>query len=290
MVLLAWPVWFALAGPAHLSGLVWPNISKLGGFLPSSFVTPAYPSRSIIFLALGGYAGAPLASAAYLGWGFLAVLAAGVLAFRRDRRLWFFGFAFVLCLACSLLARPGQWEPARVLSRIPVIENVIEQRFMAFGFLAAAVMLAIILDRAYRAAPDWRGVLGALAATGVALAPMTVIFGERLPFAMQPVTLPRWYSEVGPGAALRAGAALVPRAVLGDPVRHGLAGGEPHALQPGGRRGASGRGEPGGLGGRGVHGVDRARLRRRRARADGDAGPARRRPPRARRCGGSTRW
>ncbi len=31
VVLLAWPVWFALAGPAHLSGLVWPNISKLGG-------------------------------------------------------------------------------------------------------------------------------------------------------------------------------------------------------------------------------------------------------------------
>ena len=46
VVLLAWPVWFALAGPAHLSGLVWPNISKLGGFLPSSFVTTAYPSRT----------------------------------------------------------------------------------------------------------------------------------------------------------------------------------------------------------------------------------------------------
>jgi hypothetical protein len=199
VVLLAWPVWFALAGPAHLSGLVWPNISKLGGYLPSSFVTTAYPSRSIAFLALGGYAGAPLASSAYLGWGFLAVLAAGVLAFWRDRRLWFFGFAFVLCLACSLLARPGQWEPARVFSRIPLIENVIEQRFMAFGYLAAAVMLAIILDRVHRALPDWRGVVGALAATGVALVPMAAIFGERLPFAMRPVALPRWYSAVAPG-------------------------------------------------------------------------------------------
>jgi len=199
VVLLAWPVWFALAGPGHLSGLVWPNISKLGGFLPSSFVTTAYPSRTVIFLALGGYAGPPLASAAYLGWTFLAVLAVGVLAFWRDRRLWFFGFAFVLCLACSLLARPGQWEPARVFLRIPLIENVIEQRFMAFGYLAAAVMLAIILDRVYRALPDWRGVVGALAATGIALAPMAFVFGERLPFAMQPVTLPRWYSEVAPG-------------------------------------------------------------------------------------------
>ncbi len=199
VVLLAWPVWFALAGPAHLSGLVWPDISKLGGFLPSSFVTTAYPSQTVIFLALGGYSGPPLASAAYLGWGFLGVLAVGVLLFWRDRRLWFFGFAFVLCLACSLLARPGQWEPARVLLRIPIIENVIEQRFMAFGFLAAAVMLAIILDRVHDAQPDWRGAVGVLAATGLALAPMAVLFGERLPFAMQPVTLPRWYSQVAPG-------------------------------------------------------------------------------------------
>ena len=68
--------------------------------------------------------------------------------------------------------RPGQWEPARVFLRIPLIENVIEQRFMAFGYLAAAVMLAIILDRVHRAMPDWRGVVGALAATGVALVPM----------------------------------------------------------------------------------------------------------------------
>ncbi len=198
VVLLAWPVWFALAGPAHLSGLVWPNISKLGGFLPSSFVTTAYPSPTIIFLALGGYAGPALASPAYLGWSFLAVLAVGVVVFRRDRRLWFFGFAFALCLACSLLARPGQWEPARVFLRLPVIENVIEQRFMAFGFLAAAVMLAVILDRVHVLQPGWRGAEVALAAACVALAPMAVVFGERLPFAMQPVTLPRWYSEVAP--------------------------------------------------------------------------------------------
>ena len=70
-VLLAWPVWFALAGPAHLSGLVWPNIAKHRGFLPSSFVKTAYPTQTVIFVALGGYAGAPLASAAYLGWSFL---------------------------------------------------------------------------------------------------------------------------------------------------------------------------------------------------------------------------
>jgi len=206
-VLLAWPVWFALDGPAHLSGLVWPNISKLGGFLPSSFVTTAYPSRSIIFLALGGYEGAPLASAAYLGWSFLAVLVAGALTFWRDRRLWFFGFVLALCVACSLVARPGQWEPSRIFSKIPVIENIIEQRFMAIGFLAAAVLLAIILDRVHALAPDWRGVAGALAAACVALVPLAVTFGPHLPFTMGPVVLPRWYTEVAP--TLPAGRVLL---------------------------------------------------------------------------------
>jgi hypothetical protein len=199
VVLLAWPVWFALEGPAHLSGLVWPNISKLGGFLPSSFVTTAYPSRSIIFLALGGYEGASLPSLAYLGWSFLAVLVVGTLAFWRDRRLWFFGFVLALCVVCSLVPRPGQWEPARIFTKIPVIENVIVQRFMAFGYLAAAVMLAVILDRVRRRAPKWWGLAGAAALAAVALVPMAVLFGQRLPFTMEQVTLPPWYREIAPG-------------------------------------------------------------------------------------------
>ena len=37
---------------------------------------------------------------------------------------------------------------------------------MAIGFLAAAVILAIILEHVHRAVPDWRGALGAVAITG----------------------------------------------------------------------------------------------------------------------------
>ena len=207
LVLLAWPVWFALKGPASLSGLVWPNVGVIGGFIPSSFVTTGYPPRSNVFLRLGGYEGAPLASAAYVGWSFLAVMVAGAVAFWRDRRLWFFGFALVVCAAFSLGERRGQWEPAWIFTRIPVVENVIEQRFMAVGFLAAAVILAVVLERVHRAVPDWRGALGALAVAAVALVPMAIIFGDRLPFAMQAVTLPRWYSEVAP--TLPAGRVLL---------------------------------------------------------------------------------
>jgi len=197
-VLLAWPVWFALDGPAHLSGLVWPNVGVIGGFIPSSYVSAGYPNPHNVFMALGGYEGAPLASAAYLGWGFVAVLLAGIVAFRRDRRLWFFGFVLVLCVACSLGERHGQWEPAWIFTKLPLIENVIEQRFMAIGFLAAAIMLAVVLERIHRVLPDWRGIAAAGAAAGVALVPMTVTFGTRLPYTMRPVILPRWYTEVAP--------------------------------------------------------------------------------------------
>jgi hypothetical protein len=128
-------------------------------------------------------------------------MVAGLVAFWRDRRLWYFGFVFVVCAACSLGERHGQWEPAWVFTRIPVLENIIEQRFMAVGYLAAAIVLAVILERVRRVLPQWHGVPGsvaALAVAGVALVPMGVVFGDRLPFAMQAVVLPRWYTEVAP--------------------------------------------------------------------------------------------
>ena len=253
VVLLAWPVWFALKGPAHLSGLVWPNVGVIGGFIPSSFVTTTYPPRANVFLALGGYEGAPLASSAYIGWSFLVVMAAGLAVFWRDRRLWFFGFMFAVCVVFSLGERHGQWEPAWIFTKIPVLENIIEQRFMAIGYLAAAVMLAIILEHVHRAVPDWRGALGALAVAGVALAPMAVIFGERLPFAMQAGHAATLVHRGGPDPAPGPGAPVVPGAVLGAAVRHDVAGRQPDALQPGRRRGTAGGSAPGRLGEPGFH-------------------------------------
>jgi hypothetical protein len=175
-------------------------VPVIGGFIPSSFVSLAYPSGSDdIYLALGGYEGAPLGSGGYLGWSLLAVLAAGTAAFWRDRRLWFFGFVLAFSVYCSLGVRKGQaWVPAQVFARLPVLENVIQQRFIAIGFLAAAVMLAIVLDRVHALLPDWRGLLAGVAVAAVALVPMGVAFGDRLPFAMRPVILPRWYTSVAP--------------------------------------------------------------------------------------------
>lgn len=208
-ILLAYPVWFALDGPAHLSGLVWPGIGAVGGFDGSSFVSPNITTgASLPTVTFGSYAGSALPSAAYLGWGFLGVVLAGLVIWFRDRRLWFFGLLLAICAASSLGERPGEWEPARIFAHIPVIENVIEQRFMVVGFLAAAVMLAVILDhvrtlfppRLHLSGPAARlvGVGAALGVAAVALVPIGAGFGSALPFAMRAVVLPRWYATVAP--------------------------------------------------------------------------------------------
>ena len=206
-VLLAYPVWFALDGPAHLSGLIWANLGAIGGYDGSSFVGANFVHGTNIYTALGGYEGRPLPSSGYLGWGLLAVLTGGLIVWFKDRRLWFFGFLLALCVVCSFGERRGAWEPVRIFAHIPIIENVIVQRFMIIGFLAASVMLAIILDHArysvsglHLRAPQSTviGTGAALALAAASLVPMVVIFGPRLPFAMRPVTLPPWYATVAP--------------------------------------------------------------------------------------------
>jgi hypothetical protein len=205
VVLLAYPVWFALEGPAHLSGLIWPHVAAEGGFIGSSFVTPDIIHGSRTFLALGGYEGAELPSAAYLGWGLIAVVVAGSLVWFRDRRLWFFGFLLAVCVGCSFGERRGQWEPSHVFAHVPVLDDVIEQRFMLVGFLAAAAMLALICQHVRDAVPaslsDSRPRLGdvlGLAVAAAALAPVAATFAPVLPFAMQAAVVPRWYSTVAP--------------------------------------------------------------------------------------------
>ena len=198
-VLLVWPVWFALAGPAHLSGLLWKNLPLIGGVRAANFVSSSTPTGGAsLYLTLGGYEGTPLGSTVYLGWTFIGVLAVGVVAFWRDKKMWFFGFLLVLSVVLSIGPKRGEWVPAQILDKLPVIENVAVQRFMAVGFLAAAVLLALILFHVHERLPDWRGWLGAVAVSVLALVQMVTVFAPQLPYTMTRVILPRWYTTVAP--------------------------------------------------------------------------------------------
>jgi hypothetical protein len=203
--LLAYPVLFALVGPAHLSGAIWPNIGAIGGTTGASFVDPTASRAVTAFTAYGGYEGGSLPSGSYLGWGLIVVLVVGTAIWFRDWTLKFFGLLLAFCVACSFGIRRDNWVPARVFAHIPLLENIIEQRFMAVGYLAAAVMLALLLAHArsgLRALPGLTGhlvgIAGGLGVGAVALVPFAVSFLPGLPFTMDAVVLPRWYTTVAP--------------------------------------------------------------------------------------------
>ena len=207
-VLLAYPVLFALTGPAHLSGVVWPDIDTLDGITRSLLVDPVPNNTLSVVAAYGGYAGRPLPSGGYLGWGLLIVVAGGTAVWFRDRRLWFYGLLLAVCVACSFDLRTGPWVPARFFAHIPLVDNILPQRFMAVGFLAATVMAALIMDRARARLParlglrgsagNLVGIAGALGVGAVALVPLAVDLVPDLPFTMEAVVLPRWYTTVAP--------------------------------------------------------------------------------------------
>ena len=118
-------------------------------------------------------------------------------------------------------------------------------------------MVALIVDRARARRRAWRrgrrlvGISGALGVGVVALAPLAVNFVPDLPFTMEAVVLPRWYTTVAPRPPPGRVLLSVPGPVLGGPGGPGLAGGQPYGLQPGRRGGPRGDERPAGRAGPG---------------------------------------
>ena len=222
-LLLAYPVWFVLAGPAHTSGPVWPDL-YLGyeGTLLKAFVVPSGVSASFTRFALrvGGYQG-PTLSGQYVGWGVVAVVVGGTAAWRRDRRLWLFGAMAAISVVLTLGARPHLWLPWSALAGLPQLQNVIPSRFLAVTYLAVGVMVGLIVDHAYVAVRGrrrdarvrahahrsgaevparrrWMAAVAASAVAAVAVVPIAAYLAGSTPVTTQPVVLPTWFRTVAP--------------------------------------------------------------------------------------------
>ncbi len=225
VALLAYPTWFALAGPAHLSGLIWPTVKPgyygigLNALIRLNSTTP----QAVQAQRLGGYQGYGLHQGEYLGLGLILVVAVGIMVWRRDRKLWLFGTVGVICIALSLTAAPqinSYWVPWRILLRVPVVQNILPDRFMAMTFLCAAVLLGLIVDHSHRSVverlrtspdgassqpirlqPEWRPVIAGLiaaAVAAVAVVPTSLAYAGSLPLVLPPVVLPEWFTTVAP--------------------------------------------------------------------------------------------
>ncbi len=210
--LLALPAWFALAGPAHFSGLVWPGARLASaGTTEGAFFLPSPPLSTGFFgpvmaRVIGGTQG-PVLSFQYLGIGAVLVAAVGLILWRRDRRLRFFGAMAVVTAVLSLGAKAGQPLPWHAFASLPLLQNVTPSRFVLFTVLAVAAMLGIVVDHCHDAVVArgrrWRApaLVAGAAVAAVALVPVGTYVGRSLPIATQPVVVPTWFRTVSPHVA-----------------------------------------------------------------------------------------
>jgi hypothetical protein len=196
--LLAYPAWFALEGPAHLAGLVWPTLAPGVGGIDLGNLWQPHPMTALRaeMLVTGGYQGPSLPPGEYLGPGLIAVLVVGVLVWRRDRRLWFFGSLGVIAVVASLGVK-SYWTPWRIVAHLPVVQNIVTGRFAVITSLCVAVMLAVVIDRTRGSVHGAAGVAVAVAVAAVAVVPIGAALAPNVPLTTRAVTLPSWYARVG---------------------------------------------------------------------------------------------
>lgn len=152
-VLLAYPVYYAMAGPDHITGSDWAQVSS--NSLNRILLPIPQPHARVVNLPYGGYLGHSGLSGGYLGViAILAVIAAAVVVRRPLSRL---------CLAILVLAAWASignykhlaglsgtvsWVPSlwRLVKNVPVLNQATPQNFSAINTFMVAVSAALLID------------------------------------------------------------------------------------------------------------------------------------------------
>lgn len=216
-VLLGYPVWFALDGPAHFSGLVWPTLRPgNGGIVLGNLWHLRYMSQSAVRL-FAGYQGPALPQGEYLGLGLLVVVGAGLIVWWRDVRLWLFAAVGVAAVVLSLGVTSRYWVPWHVLAHLPLVQNISVARFFGMATLCTALMLGVVVDHTHDTVARWAGHrrrrrdvahrIGAgsvtmacalsLAVASVAVVPLATAVATNIPLTTESVAVPPWFVDVG---------------------------------------------------------------------------------------------
>ena len=222
---MAWPVYFQLRGPQHITGATHPQnvfVNDLLGFWVPSEIQWFAPSRALRISAhfsgnsseWNSYLGVPLSLLlAFIalrwwrnGWVRLAALSGAVMAILSlgitvhvdgSEKAWLPVFAVGLLFL--LLPRAA---PVRVLVlvtfagwfalwRLPLLDSVVPSRLMLLVYLLAGLLLAVFVDEVAD--------LGArrLAAGAVALAVALVPLVPRLPYLRTDFQVPAFFAAGG---------------------------------------------------------------------------------------------
>jgi len=164
VVLLAYPLWFALKGPGSIHGAIQLvpqgyRADLLGPVIPDSLQRLAPHHLAAV---ADRFANSITENGSYLGLTLLAVLAVGVVVCWRGsvvvRVAAITGAAaFVISLGGGLVVKgnpPGAATglplPERLFTELPVLSNTIPVRYSLYMVLCASLLLALFLDRLHR--------------------------------------------------------------------------------------------------------------------------------------------
>ncbi len=267
--LLAYPVWFGLAGPQAVTGVLF-AIAPLSGAPLSGIVMPgAYRAMGTSYIRFAGYLGHNGPPPDYLGGGLLLATLASVVLGRRRALTWLLLLlgvvAFWFTLGAYALGASAWfhhvWLPWRDLSKLPLFKEILPDQIAPFVVLFVAFLVAVGLDGLYvhhRPASSWlalhrSGAAGAATAVVALLAVVPVFVTFDVPVAVRPVKVPAYVRTAARTLPARTVLLTVPFAVSGvsqpmlwqavDDMRFDLAGA---ALKtPGPHGGPVGKGAPG---------------------------------------------
>jgi hypothetical protein len=202
VVLLAYPVWFMLRGPAHVAG----PIQQAPQLYRADLLGPVVPDH-LQRLAPGSlagtashFAGNASENGSYLGVTLLVlVVVASVVLWRVAvvRVAAVAGsVAFVLSLGSRLVIDNHRMPirlPEVVFDAVPVLKNTVPVRFALYVVLAAALITGIALDRLYLRFEQRKGT-GRLVTAAVAVAVLVPLV-PAWPYAMQAVAVPAYFTS-----------------------------------------------------------------------------------------------
>lgn len=267
--LLAYPIWFGLAGPQAVTGVLFAIAPITGAPLTGIVVPGAYRAVGTSYVRFAGYLGHTGPPPDYLGGGLLFAAAASVLVARRRALTWLLLLlavvAFWLTLGAFAIVDPAWfrhvWLPWRELSKVAVLKEVLPDQIAPFVALFVAFLVAVGLDAFYvhhRPASSWlrvhRRATTVTATVALALLALVPVFATfEVPVAVGPVKVPPYVRTVAPTLPAHTVVLTVPYAVSGvtqpmlwqavDAMRFDLAGA---ALKtPGPHGGPIGTGAPG---------------------------------------------
>ncbi len=205
VVLLAYPLWFLLAGPAHLVGPIWSAGAttrygtSFAGFVTTGGLGTLRPSM----LSFGGYQGPVLVGLGYLGLGLVVLAVAGTVVWRRDGRMLLAAGVGLVALVLSLGPSHGYWVPWDALQHVPWVGDIVEVRFTMVVAFCLAVLAGLSVDH-LRTTLGSGGRANHTLVTlvpwgvfGLVVVPSVVALWPNLPLTTRPVVLPTWYAVRG---------------------------------------------------------------------------------------------